>query len=69
MFVLGEEEISNFTGSWDFVIFKVRSPTVSNGHLWTFKKNCVARKCLFKKKCGLDKFWPDHVRLDYIRLD
>ena len=20
-----------------------------------------ARKCLFKKKCGLDKFWTDHV--------
>ena len=32
------------------------------GHLWTFKKkNGVARKCLFKKKCGLNKFWPDHV--------
>ena len=32
------------------------------GHLWTFKKkNGIARKCLFKKKCGLDKFWPDHV--------
>ena len=30
MFVLGEEVISNFTSSWDFVIFKVRSPTVSN---------------------------------------
>ena len=32
------------------------------GHLWTFKKkNGVARKCSFLKKCGLDKFWPDHV--------
>ena len=31
------------------------------GHLWTFKKkNGVARKG-FLKKCGLDKFWPDHV--------
>ena len=29
------------------------------GHLWTFKKNCVAR--IFFFKCGLDKFWPDHV--------
>ena len=44
---------------------KVRSPTVSNRFpLDTFrhsKKNGVARKCLFQKKCGLDKFWPDHV--------
>ena len=31
------------------------------GHLWTFKKNFVARKCFFTKKIGLDKFWPDHV--------
>ena len=37
-------------------------PTVSP---WTpldlQKKNFVARKCFFTKKCGLDKFWPDHV--------
>ena len=44
---------------------KVRSPTVSNRFpLDTFgpsKKNGVARKCLFGKKCWLNKFWPDHV--------
>ena len=44
---------------------KVRSPTVSNYFpLDTFgpsKKSCVARHRLFLKKCGLDKFWPDHV--------
>ena len=44
---------------------KVRSPTVSNYFpLDTFgpsKKSCVARHRLFFKKCGLDKFWPDHV--------
>ena len=43
-------------------------PTVSP---WTpldlQKKNGVARKCSFKKKCGLDKFWPDHVS-DRFRL-
>ena len=37
-------------------------PTVSP---WTpldlQKKNGVARKCLFLKICGLNKFWPDHV--------
>ena len=37
-------------------------PTVSS---WTpldlQKKNGVARKCFFEKKCGLNKFWPDHV--------
>ena len=46
---------------------KVRSPTVSNRFpLDTFgpsKKNCVARKYFFLKKCGLDKFWPDCFRL------
>ena len=44
---------------------KVRSPTVSNRFPWdTFghsKKNGIARKCLFKNQCGLNKFWPDHV--------
>jgi hypothetical protein len=50
MFVLGEEEISNFTGSWDFVIFKVRSPTVSNGHLWTFKKKLRCAEMLIQEK-------------------
>ena len=50
---------------------KVPSPTVSNRFpLDTFgpsKKNGVARKCLFKNKCGLNKFWPDHVS-DRFRL-
>ena len=44
---------------------KVRSPTVSNRFpLDTFgpsEKNGVARKCLFLKKCGLNKFLPDRV--------
>ena len=45
---------------------KVRSPTVSNRFpLDTFgpskKKLRCAEMFIFKKKCGLDKFWPDHV--------
>ena len=30
------------------------------GHLWTFKKK---RRCaeMLIKKCGMNKFWPDHV--------
>ena len=32
------------------------------GHLWTFKKKLrCAASLIFLKKCGLDKFWPDHV--------
>ena len=32
------------------------------GHLWTFKKKTALRgNGFFLKKCGLDKFWPDHV--------
>ena len=32
------------------------------GHLWTFKKKTALRgNAYFKKKCGLNKFWPDHV--------
>ena len=31
------------------------------GHLWTFKKKRRCAEMLILKKCGLDKFWPDHV--------
>ena len=31
------------------------------GHLWTFKKKMRCAEMLNKKKCGLNKFWPDHV--------
>ena len=37
------------------------------GHLWTFKKKTALRGNVFLKKCGLDKFWPDHVS-DCFRL-
>ena len=61
----------NYVKTCLFCRAKVRSPTVSNRFpLDTFgpsKKNGVARKCLFKKKCGLNKFWPDHVS-DRFRL-
>ena len=44
---------------------KVRSPTVSNRFpLDTFgpsKKKLRCAEMFFLKKCGLDKFWPDHV--------
>ena len=31
------------------------------GQLWTFKKKTALRGNTRLKKCGLDKFWPDHV--------
>ena len=31
------------------------------GHLWTFKKKTRRAEMLILKKCGLNKFWPDHV--------
>ena len=44
---------------------KVRSPTVSNRFpLDTFGPSKKQRRCaemLIFKKCGLNKFWPDHV--------
>ena len=44
---------------------KVRSPTVSNRFpLDTFGPSQKKRRCaemLIFKKCGLNKFWPDHV--------
>jgi len=37
------------------------------GHLWTFKKKTALHGKAYLKKCGLDKFWPDHVS-DRFRL-
>ena len=56
---------SHATKQHFFCRAKVRSPTVSNRFpLDTFgpsKKKTALRGNVFFKKCGLGKFWPDHV--------